>query len=180
MRGLILALEPGEKARIGRTHRALAEARLAPEIAASRDELIERLCAAEEPVLLIAAGAWFVNSNALPPIPASATGRPLIALGAVRHSSHPSHESHRHIEKWRTVLERRGADFDTPRIFAPKIPPPACAMLEPIAAQQLGAFLKSGGDLPAAWGRLLATREFRKVHLPALDVHESEIGRAHV
>ncbi len=167
MRGLILALDPGEKAHIGRTQRAIAQAGLVAEIVASREELIERLCAADEPVLLIAAGAWFVTSDALPPIPASATGLPLIALGAVRHSSHP------HAEQWRAVLERRGADFDARRFFAPKIPPPACAMLEPIAAHRLGAFLKSGDGLPAAWCRLLAADAL--LNAPVFDVSPGEM-----
>ncbi len=168
MRGWILALDSGEAMRIGRTERALKHAGIASEIIDSGEELAARLRSAGEPVLLIEAGGWFVESDVLSPIPKSATGRPLIALGAVRHSSHASHPSHLRAEQWRDALQKHGGDFDR----AGNPPPPACTYLEPAAAQHLGAFLEWETSTPTAWHRLFTAREFRKVHLPALDVHE--------
>ncbi len=162
MRGWILALDPADAIRIGRTERALAQAGVLCEIVSSLEDLVARIYSANEPQLLIEAGAWFVGKDALPQIPASATGRPLIALGAIRHLSHL------HAEQWRTVLQKSGGDFDS----AGNLPTPACAYLEAPAAKHLGALLKRGCDTSAAWSRLLDARAFRKVHLPALDVRE--------
>lgn len=157
MRGWILALDPSDSLRIGRTQRALAQL----EIVASKEVLIARLESANEPVLLISAGAWFVGKDAHAPIPASATGRPLIALGAVR----PLDES---AGPWCATLQKCGGDFD----HADGLPMPACAYLEAAAARTFATFLQDESDLRSAWKCLLAAREFRKVHLPALDVHE--------
>ena len=159
MRGWILALDPGDALRIGRTERALAHAGIAAEIVESKDDLMARLASMNEPVLLVSAGAWFVGKNALTPIPASATGRPLIALGAVRQ---PDDRAGR----WRDTIQKCGGDFDN----ADGLPAPACTYLEAAAANALAAFLEN--EISAAWMRLLAARNFRKVHLPALDVHE--------
>ena len=165
MHGWILAPDSGDAMRIGRTQRALAQAGIASEIVESREEWIARLGSAVEPALLIEAGAWFAGKEAIPPIPASATGRPLIALGAVRHPTRPTHPR---AEQWRAALHKNGGDFDSTE----NLPPPACAYLEAAAAKHFGALLKHESATAAAWSRLLAAREFRKVHLPALDVQE--------
>ena len=167
MRGWIHALDRVDAARVGRTRRAFARAGVATEVVAARAELIERLCGAHESTFLIAAGTWLVDSDAFSTIPSSATGRPLIALGAVRHSSDES------ADQWRRALSRRGGDLDIRRLFAPRVPAPHCAWLEAAAAHYLGASLKSGRDLDTAWQRLLGARAFRKVHLSALDVCHS-------
>lgn len=168
MRGCILALDPAQQMRIGRTERALRQAGVAFEIIESRDDLIARISAASEPLLLIEAGAWFVENAPLSPIPASAMGRPLIAFGMVRNASHSS------AERWRDAIRKRGGDLDRGSLSDEKLPPPICAYLEPDAAKEFGALLKVERDADAAWQRLLSGKEFRKVHLPALDVHECE------
>ncbi|EDY19174.1 glycosyl transferase group 1 [Chthoniobacter flavus Ellin428] len=147
---------------IERTRRALRHAGIESEAIASREQWIERLRSTREPVLWMASGAWPLQEGALPSIPSSATGRPLIALGAVR----DGHEA----KRWQTLLTKHGGDFDRRSWPAPRIPTPASALLAPEAAGQLGARLESGDDWTTAWRRLLAMREFRKVHLPILDV----------
>src|SRR6185369_1907154 len=104
MRCWLYARGREDRAQIGRTRRAFQRAGCAITVIDARDELIERLRAADDPVLLAAAGCWLVRSDRLPEVPRSATGRSLIALGAVRDS--PG------AEQWRTILERRGGDFD--------------------------------------------------------------------
>ena len=162
MHGWILALEPGDALRLGRTERSLAQAGFAPEIVESRDDLMARLGSSSGPVLMLSAGAWFVGNDALPPIPASATGRPLIALGAVRDSPDELHP------RWREAFRKHGGDFD----HASGLPPPACVYLEAVAANAFATSLRKENDFSSAWTHLLAAREFRKVHLPAIDVHE--------
>jgi glycosyltransferase involved in cell wall biosynthesis len=162
MRCWLHALEAGDSARINRTCRSLRQAGLDPEIFLSRDSLAVRLCAAQDSVLLIPAGAWLLHDGSLPLIPPSSTGRPLIALGALRDS--PG------AEKWSAVLGNRGGDFDQPRWLAPRVPIPVTACLAPEAARRFGSSLQGGEDWPAAWRRLLDSRAFRKVHLPTLDV----------
>ena len=166
MRGWILALNPGDAPRIGRTERALEHAGVAHGIVRSADELCERLESAFEPVLMIEAGAWFVRKEALPAIHASATGRALIALGAVRHS--PDSE-HPFAEEWSTFIKTSGGDLDA----AQMAPRHLCAYLETTAARHFGQILRRENTAKDAWTRLLSARDFRKVHLPALDVHES-------
>ena len=55
------------------------------------------------------AGAWMVRDGPFPTIPSSATGRPLVALGALRDG--PG------AEQWRAVLKHHGGDFDRPRFL---------------------------------------------------------------
>ena len=165
MRCWLHALARGDTAQIGRTSRAFQRAGCAVTIVDSRDDLVARLYAADGPVLLAAAGSWLVHSEPLPEIPRSATGRPLIALGAVRNS--PG------ADQWRAVLEKYGGDFDRWRFLPPRLPPPDCAWLEAEPARQLGQLLAAGDDWSAAWRRLLALRAFRKVHFSPLDVQSS-------
>jgi glycosyltransferase involved in cell wall biosynthesis len=155
-------LEASDALWIERTRRALRQAGFEPQTFESREQWIEQLRSAREPVLWMAAGSWRVQDGPLATIPSSATGRPLIALGAVRDG--PG------AEQWRKVLAGHGGDFDRRGLLSPRIPPPLSAWLAPEAAQQLGSRLAAGDDWPTAWRRLLAKREFRKVHLPMLDV----------
>jgi glycosyltransferase involved in cell wall biosynthesis len=161
MRCWLHAFEAGDPARIHRTCRSLRHAGLEPEIFLSREALATKLSAAQDSVLLIPAGAWLLHDGLLPPIPPSATGRPVIALGALRDS--PG------AEKWSAVLGNRGGDFDRTGWLAPRIPVPVAACLAPEAARQFGSRLQTGEDWSAAWRRLLELRAYRKVHLPTLD-----------
>jgi glycosyltransferase involved in cell wall biosynthesis len=81
VRALVFGLAPGDAWRFARTGRALATAGVAFEEMRSRVELIPRLQAAKTPLWLVRAGAWRASAAAIPNIPSSATGRPLIALG---------------------------------------------------------------------------------------------------
>lgn len=155
-------LESDDALWLERTRRSLRRAGLDPLTLESREHCIEQLRAAREPVLWMAAGSWLVQDGPLATIPTSATGRPLIALGAVRDG--PG------TEQWRKVLGRRGGDFDRRGLLSPRVPSPRSAWLAPEAARQLGTRLALGEDWVTAWRRLLAGREFRKVHLPVLDV----------
>lgn len=155
-------LESGDATWLERTRRGLGDNDVVPEIILSRDHWIERLRNASEPVLWRASGAWPLRESSLPAIPSSATGRPLIALGAVRDGEG--------ADSWQALLTRHGGDFDHRGWFAPRLPPPVSALLSSQAARQLGAHLAEGIEWNAAWRRLLAMRDFRKVHLPLLDV----------
>ncbi|HEY3900672.1 MAG TPA: glycosyltransferase [Chthoniobacter sp.] len=143
----------------------MRHAGLEPEIFLSREALAAQLCAAQDLILLLPAGAWLVGDGLLPPIPPSSTGRPVIALGALRDS--PG------AQQWSALLGNRGGDFDRTRWLAPRIPVPVAAGLAPEAARLFGSYLQTGGDWAAAWRRLLDMRVFRKVHLPMLDVRVS-------
>lgn len=155
-------LEADDARWVERTQRSVRHAGLEPRIIESREQWIEQLRSAEEPALYMAAGTWLMQEGPLATIPSSATGRPLIALGAVRDGTG--------AKQWRKVLGRRGGDFDRRGLLSPRIPSPLSAWLAPEAARQLGTRLAAGEDWPTAWRRLLAMREFRKVHLPMLDV----------
>src|SRR4030095_10921648 len=116
MRCWLHALGRGDTAQIGRTSRSFQRAGCAITIVDSREDLVARLRAADGPVLLAAAGSWLVRSEPLPEIPRSATGAPLIALGAVRNSPD--------AEQWRAALEKHGGGLDRWRFFAPRLSPP--------------------------------------------------------
>lgn len=167
MRAWILALEPGDGRRVGRTRRALMNAGLAGDAVFCIGDLVARLSVFDEPALLIEAGAWFLGKDPLPSIPASATGKALIALGAVRDED----AAHERAGRWRATMQNHGGDFDAGGDA--NLPAPACAYLEVAAARRLASFLQQSGALETAWAALLAQAEFRKIHLPVLDVRES-------
>ena len=141
MRALVFGFEPGEMWRFRRTERALAEAGVEIERAHSREEFVARLRTTSEPLWLVRAGAWRASSAPIPPIPSSATGRPLIALGMTLETG---------------CAHAAGA---------------ASCYVEPAAAHALALHLECGRDWPRALRRCAESRRMRVVRLHALDVH---------
>ncbi len=160
MRGCVLAPDGTDTALIARSRRALVSAGMEPEIVVGPVAWEARLRAADEPLLVLEAGAWFCQTSPIAPIPPSATGRPLLALGALRS---PDGGHHPEAARWKTLLEKRGGDWNRWRLFTPPIPTPLCAYLEPEVARALGA-------ADGRWQAVLGRRDFRKLHLSALDV----------
>src|SRR5918997_1556563 len=72
---------PGEPERVGRTRRALASAGIAAEDAGA--DLAGVIAGAGRPVWLVRAGAWPAHPGPLSAPPRSASGKPLVAFGAV-------------------------------------------------------------------------------------------------
>lgn len=102
MRGLVFGFAPGDFHRAGRTERSLVAAGLAieNEPARSAEALVQRLRAVAGPLLLAPAGAWLTAATPLAPFQSSATGRPLIGLGAIHHEP-----------AWKRHLARCGGDL---------------------------------------------------------------------
>jgi glycosyltransferase involved in cell wall biosynthesis len=161
MRCWLHAFEAGDSSRIARTLRSLRAAGLDPEIFTAPAALVASLKAAQESVLLVAAGAWLVHDRPFAPVPPSATGRPVVALGAVRDSPGAG--------QWSALFASHGGDFDRRSFFGARIPTPVAASLAPEAAHALAVHLATGHDWTDAWQRLLHSRTFRKVHFAPLD-----------
>ena len=162
IRGLVFGLAPGDFHRAGRTERSLAAAGIAVgrEPALTVEALVCRLREASGPLLLARAGAWLAGSAPLASIPRSATGRPLIALGALLHD-----------EKWTRHLARCGGDLQR-RAWLPRaLPEPGCVYLENEALTAFATLLENGHPPAGALQRLIRERRFRAVHLAALDAH---------
>ncbi len=162
LRGLVFGLAPGDFHRAGRTERSLAAADVAieDEPALNVGVLVATLRAAAGSLLLARAGAWLVEGAPLAPFPPSATGRPLIGLGALWHD-----------ETWARHLARCGGDLQRRSWWPRTLPEPGFIYLENAARRALAARLANGQPLRDALQRLTRDRCFRAVHLPALDAH---------
>jgi glycosyltransferase involved in cell wall biosynthesis len=163
---VVFAAGPDDARRTGRTLRALRACGLDPIDAseATATELAARLGAG--PVWLVQAGAFLVHTGPLTFPPASATGRPLCALGAIR----PCFDGEERApdQAWSALLARTGGDLSGQN-----------AALPPLASVYLGT--RAAADLAARLGRgepaivavaTIAAGDLRLVRYPALDVHE--------
>ncbi len=90
MRALVYASEPHDFARLSRTLRSLAACNVEPAIARDAETLAQALSVADEPLWLVRAGAWQTYPVPMRAIPPSASGRPLIGLGASTAKGCPS------------------------------------------------------------------------------------------
>ncbi len=162
LRGLVCGFAPGDFHRAGRTERSLATAGvvLESEPALNAEALAGTLRAASGPLLLARAGSWLADIAPLAPFPRSATGRPLVGLGALRHQ-----------EKWARHLASCGGDLQRRSWLPRALPEPGVVYLESDARAPLAALLESGHSFREAMQRLVRDRRFRAVHLPALDAH---------
>ncbi|MFO0762842.1 MAG: hypothetical protein U0359_40770 [Byssovorax sp.] len=127
---LVFTAEPGDGARRGRTLRALAGAGLAAiDLAGLDDEAIAAQVEPDRPVWLLRAGAVPVRAGAPVFPPASATGKPLCAFGAVRpREGEPPGER---ATMWTALLARTGGDLGRAEGEAP---PPSSVYLGPGAS----------------------------------------------
>jgi glycosyltransferase involved in cell wall biosynthesis len=168
MRGLVFGVEPADVHRAGRTSRSLVAAGLCVDrpAALTAEALAGDLSAAREPVLIARAGVWLPQGRRIEAIPSSATGRPLIGVGAILDGPHVRH---REAEKWTRHLARCGGDFRRRFLFSSSLPEPACVYLEAGAARDLAGLLGKGRTPGEALRRLIRERRYRCVHLGQLD-----------
>lgn len=168
LRGLVCGFAPGDFHRAGRTERSVAAAgvALAREPTLTAEALVLTLRAASGPLLLARAGSWLADIAPLAPFPRSATGRPLVGLGALRHE-----------EKWTRHLARCGGDLQRRSWLSRALPEPGVVYLESEARAPLAALLERGHSFREAMQRLVRDRRVRAVHLPALDAHHDAVLR---
>ena len=143
-----------------RTRRALRQAGLETAAARGREALRAELAAHAGPAWLVRAGAWPVSSRFEPP-PSSATGRPLLGLGAVVGGTE--------APSWRRTghLERE------------PLPPVYSVWLEPRLAAALPGLLDQ--DVGLALERLREAGRPRVVRVAQLDVaHDARLRVAEV
>ena len=152
-----------------RTVRSLAAAGLGPEDArpAGSSTLGEALASATAPVWLVREGAWRARPGPAVFPPASRTGRPLCALGAVLTA--PGSARGDDEARWEEALAGCGGDFD--RGGPAPLPPLASVYLEPALASAVGRRLSSGEPLPAALRDAVGETRARVVRYAPLDVY---------
>ena len=148
-------------------HAGISEVKVVRTIA----DLATELRQATEPVLIFLAGAWLKSGTPLSSIPASATGRALMAFGAVRDHVVGGMQNGEPVA-WARFLKDCGGDVSRRRWWNRRQMPECRSLyLEPAAAHMLGAQLDKVIGLPAALERCLRSSQIRAVHMPALDVH---------
>ena len=193
MRALIFSNDARGALVAGRTERSLRAAgvTVSPCRARSLSELATILSTIDEPLCLLRSGVWLAGPpgcfavaeqsapsgaeclHASPThlsIPASATGRPLVALGVEQPWPGRAVGSGRGAN---SRLHRCGGDLD--RGWWPwwsRFPEPASLYLEPQAAEELARRLRRGGSLAEATKAIVRDARFRAVRIAALDVHD--------
>lgn len=113
--------------------------------------------------LWIRAGALPVGVPAAPP--KSATGLPLIALGAAYALADAPTED---AARWREVISRTGGDLSSAR----EIPPIVSLYADDVAAPKIADAWRRGPDLHAAVASLQASRAARLVRFAPIDVRD--------
>jgi len=155
----------------GRTERSFAAAGIAPWGAVTDVEaLAAQLRSRSTSVVIARAGAWLVRRQLLPSLAPSATGRPLVALGAIRPLDGTSHAPD--AAAWQRVLAKCGGDLDQLSRFSPRLPRVACCYFEAATAVALAELIDRGFGFDTAVALLVRQAAVRAVHLPALDAHE--------
>jgi glycosyltransferase involved in cell wall biosynthesis len=154
MRAIVFATSRAEAARAARTTRALAAAGVADVVDAARDAneaLAARLVESAGGAWLVRAGSWPVGAPREPA--ASATGRPLVAIGR---DDGP---------EWDEAVARTGGDFgrEAPRLGS--------AYLDREALRIVARKLARGARTDDALRAATSTGDLRVVRFPALDVH---------
>ncbi len=171
MRAILFCREPAHVRFEGRTRRSLAAAGVTCIInAPDWNCAVVQMRAANEPLLLIASGAWFTTDAALPLVPSSATGKPLIAFGATRATPIATWRDEAESEAWTEWQRRTGGSFRRSLWRTPPLPEPACVYLEPAAARALAALALKSAQLSWAISQL-ADMQCRAARLAELDVY---------
>jgi glycosyltransferase involved in cell wall biosynthesis len=195
VRALIFIKEDRDALLAGRTERSMRAAGLTVDsrVARSLTELAAIMSEVDEPLLAVRSGAWLAGppmSSAADDdckarggadwlrfcspwhlsIPASATGRPLVALGVQRAwmSGDADFPRQRSRSFWRGTggdLERASwrwwSDFEEPLSL----------YLEPACAHALARRVHNGASLASATESIVRDARFRAVHIAELDVH---------
>ncbi len=121
----------------------------------------ELLAAADGPVRLLRAGAW-PRRAVLDPPPASATGRPLCAVGAIVTGAEALRAP------WDAALSACGGELSA--LPSARLPAVASVVLEADAARALAREIAVGVGIEEALHRVVSSPRHRAVRLPALDV----------
>ncbi|AKT43338.1 uncharacterized protein CMC5_075700 [Chondromyces crocatus] len=146
-----------EPALFERTRRALAQVGVPAERCADEGALTRALCSASGPAWILRSGAWPI---AFAPPPPSATGKPLLGVGALH-----APDQDQLAGGWDTLLASTGGDLS-------RWPERVDVALESVwteAPQALGALLDEGHSLATATRKLL-DHGHRAVRVPSLDV----------
>ena len=152
-----------------RSIRSLRAARIERIATLDFTELGERLRCSTQAILLIRAGAWFVRETPLPAIPSSATGRPLIGLGASRVTAGLTQPEFVEAREWARLLKKCGGDLARRGWWQRFLPFPSCVFLEARAARACGESMAGGVPFARALQAMVRSRRFRAIHLPVLD-----------
>ena len=179
MQGTVFGLDGGDLPRTYRTKRSLFAAGVIVDGATPLGPRIlgERLARTSTPILLVRAGAWLCHRPRLCEVPSSATGRPLVAFGAIRNTRGAAQFAHRAADRWVRFLAQFGGDLNRVCLLPRALPEVASVYLEVDAARAAGDLLRSGQRWPAVFQRIVRDRRFRAIHLPELDVHEDSALR---
>lgn len=168
MRAIVFSARPSDLDRAGRSARALrmAGASVLDLAGASWTELLARIRDAARPVWLVRAGAW--PAGTFTPPPASATGKPLIALGGVAPPADVYAEAAPEAIEWRRRLHQAGG------VFRPEtMPSPLSVWIDQRVVEAMG----DAGDLESSVRLAAAVSGARIVHYGGLDVHDDPVLR---
>jgi glycosyltransferase involved in cell wall biosynthesis len=168
VRAIVFGSRPGDTDRSGRTARALrlhgaSVADLAHELWL---EVFRRIRQTREPVWLVRAGAWPKAAFTEPP--PSATGRPVLALGAVEAAEEGERESASSASAWSEAVRAARGDFGPE-----SLPPLVSVWLDAAVVSAL----EDEDDLKASLRRAAATTSARVAHYPGLDVKDDDTLR---
>lgn len=163
-KAIVFGSRAGDAWRAGRTLRGVRLAGLLALdcVGAPGQAIAEAIRAVGGPVFLIRAGAWPV-ARRLPVPPASATGRPLLALGAVRARGAGTSDT----QAWARAYAANRGDF-----ASAELPPLVSAFLDATLAGAVAQ--RPGSSFPEALAAAAADLSARVVHFGALDVWDEE------
>lgn len=168
MRAIVFAARPPDLDRAGRSVRALrmAGASVLDLSEASWTALLGRIREGARPVWLVRAGAW--PQGPFAPPPASATGKPLIAVGGVAAGADIVAEAEPGALDWQTRLRQTGG------VFGPDtMPAPLSVWID----ERVVAAMSDERDLESALRRAAARAGARIVYYGGLDVHDDPAVR---
>ncbi|WP_437753618.1 glycosyltransferase [Sorangium sp. So ce1389] len=173
----VFAEAPAQRARAGRTLRALRLAGLAPVDVTAAPLAAAAEALAAGPVWLVRGGAWPSPSAALDPDPfppPSDTGLPLCALGAVMSPPDPSERAEPEPDAvaWVELLRATGGELSRAvrARRGPGLPRAASVYLDAPLAAGVAARLRAGDPVDAALQGELGARRARVVRHAPLDV----------
>lgn len=162
MRAIVFAARPPDLDRAGRSVRALrmAGASVHDLSDAPSAPLLARIRESARPVWLVRAGAW--PAGPFTPPPASATGRPLIAIGGIAPGADIVADADPGVLDWQARLRQTGG------VFRPDtMPAPLSVWID----ERVVAAMSDERDLETALRLAAVQAGARIVHYAGLDVH---------
>ena len=166
LRAYVYCEQSADRYRVGRSLRSLKSTGLsATELPVLSARELQEIFGTGEPVLLLQAGAWLVNSeNFRLPHP-SATGRSLCAVGAARMPAESDAATEQRAASWKELFGKTGGDFSG---LATSTFLPSAIYLDVLATRVLA----EKGATSLSDVLQLAQAEFRLVHFAPLDVYD--------